>query len=97
MSCTISRNIAKEAKMMIPPFTMNDSGSGMGKVTFAATYEADFGFRREPGEDSEPTYSGGSVISNIFSFSFHVAGNMVRLGALQPMWLKNDFALRLPE
>jgi hypothetical protein len=97
MSCTISRNIAKEAKMMIPPFTMNDSGSGMCEVTFAATYEADFGFRREPGEDAGPTYSGGSVISNIFSFSFQVAGTIVRLGALQPIWLKNDFALRLPE
>lgn len=31
MSCTISRNIAKEAKMMIPPFTMNDSRSGIAR------------------------------------------------------------------
>jgi hypothetical protein len=31
MSCTIKRKMAKEAMIMIPPLTMNVSGSSIGK------------------------------------------------------------------
>lgn len=40
-------------------------------------------------------YLSGTSTSNMRLFSFHVAGNVILVGAFQPTWVRNDFALML--